>query len=575
MSETPEAGGMSPALQLDDLLTQLQAQLSKIVGTRDRLHGLLDAVAAVNGDLDLDTLLHRIVEAAARLVDAEYGALGVLGADDRLAQFITVGIDPEAHARIGVLPTGRGILGVLIKEPRSLRLSDLAMHPASFGFPPHHPPMRTFLGVPVRVRGAVFGNLYLTDKRGGADFDSDDEALVEAMAASAAVAIENARLFAEAGRREAWTAGSAEVTRALLSGDEPGEVLDLIARRARELLGAELATIALRDGGKQGDKELVTEVAVGDEAALVLGRRFTLDGSLAGQVMVTGTAVRVADASTDPRAAGPADGQLANGPSLVVPLQTPDEVLGVITVSNNVGGALFTDEAEEVLTGFAGQAAVALELARQRREAERAALYGDRDRIARDLHDLVIQRLFATGMRLDSVAGRVADPEARDRVLSAVEDLDATIREIRTTIYSLQSANEGAPESVRSRILKVIDAASDDDATTPSLQLNGPVDSVVSLEIADQLLAVLREAVTNARRHAQASSVRVVVTAADRTLTLDVVDDGIGIAHDAPRSGLSNMAQRAEQLGGTFVIQSPAQGGTHLCWMVPLFGASA
>ena len=270
MAETSGVGGPSPALHLDDLLGQLQAQLSKIVGTRDRLHGLLDAVAAVSGDLDLDTLLERIIEAAAHLVDAEFGALGVLGADGRLVQFVTVGLDAKARAQIGALPKGLGILGVLIKHPRSLRISDLTHHPASFGFPPHHPPMHTFLGVPLHVRGEVFGNLYLTDKRGGADFDEDDQALVEAMASSAAVAIENARLFADARRREAWTAGTAEVTRALLSGDDPGEVLNLIAARARELVGAALASIALR----HGDKELIEKFGRNDLCPCGSTRRF-------------------------------------------------------------------------------------------------------------------------------------------------------------------------------------------------------------------------------------------------------------------------------------------------------------
>ena len=566
MAETSGVGGPSPALHLDDLLGQLQAQLSKIVGTRDRLHGLLDAVAAVSGDLDLDTLLERIIEAAAHLVDAEFGALGVLGADGRLVQFVTVGLDAKARAQIGALPKGLGILGVLIKHPRSLRISDLTHHPASFGFPPHHPPMHTFLGVPLHVRGEVFGNLYLTDKRGGADFDEDDQALVEAMASSAAVAIENARLFADARRREAWTAGTAEVTRALLSGDDPGEVLNLIAARARELVGAALASIALR----HGDKELIVEVAAGDEAPLLLGRHLTLDGSMAGHVMLTREPLRVVDATSDPRAAGPVDGQTAYGPSLTVPLQTADEVLGVLTVSNAVGGGLFTDEAETVLTGFAGQAAVALELARQRKEAERAALYGDRDRIARDLHDLVIQRLFATGMRLDSVAGRIEDAPARERVLAAVEDLDGTIREIRTAIYSLQSTRGAAPGGVRARILAAVEAAVGEDGLASSLQFDGPVDSLVNPETADQLLAVVREAVSNVNRHAQASRVRLVVSATGDRLTLDVNDDGVGLPPDAPRSGLANMAQRAALLGGTFTVGPGEQGGTELRWSVPL-----
>ena len=316
----PEPLAAVPSLHLDDLLAQLQGQLSQIVGARDRLHGLLDAVTAVGGDLDLAALLRRIVEAAVRLVDAQYGALGVLGPDEQLAQFITVGIDDDARDAIGPLPLGKGILGVLIHDPQSLRLADLTQHPASTGFPPHHPPMHTFLGVPVRVRGAVFGNLYLTDKRGGSEFDADDQQLVEAMAASAAVAIENAHLFAQARLREAWAAGSAEVTRALLSGDDPSDVLGLIAARARELVDAELATIALRHGDG-----LVVEVADGAEAKAVLGHRLPLEGSLAGLVVSSGETLRVTDATSDPRAAGPAPGQTVYGPTLLVPLSTGED----------------------------------------------------------------------------------------------------------------------------------------------------------------------------------------------------------------------------------------------------------
>ena len=561
----PERSGAAPALRLDELLGQLQAQLSEIVGTRDRLQGLLDAVAAVSADLDIGTLLHRIVEAAVRLVDARYGALGVLGPDDRLAQFITVGVDQPTHEAIGELPEGRGILGVLIHDPQSLRLADLAEHSASVGFPPHHPPMTTFLGVPVRVRGEVFGNLYLTDKRGGAQFDEDDQALVEAMASSAAVAIENARLFAQARMREAWAEGSAEVTRALLSGDDPGDVLALIVRLARELVGAELASLALRDGD-----ELVVEVADGDEAALVHGHRLSLDASLAGQVFGTGEILRVADASHDPRAAGPAPGQTAYGPTLLVPLSTGEGAAGVLSLSRVPGSAGFTDESEVVLSGFAGQAAVALELAHQRREAERAALYGDRDRIARDLHDLVIQRLFATGMRLDSVAARVVDKQARERVLGAVEDLDATIREIRTTIYSLQSVSRHEQEGLRARALEVVSSVVGDDGPTTSVQLDGPVDISVGPAVAEDVLAVLREAVSNAARHGKPHRIAVGLTVVDDSLVLEVSDDGLGLPDDVPRSGLNNLAERAARHGGAMRAWRLPEGGTRVRWEVPL-----
>jgi signal transduction histidine kinase len=567
MSEEPVPAASS-SLRLDELLGQLQSQLSQIVATRDRLQGLLDAVRAVSADLDLGTLLHRIVEAAARLVDARYGALGVLGTDDRLAQFIAVGIDDETRELIGPLPQGRGILGLLIHDPQSLRLADLTEHPASVGFPPHHPPMRTFLGVPVRVRGEVFGNLYLTDKRDGAEFDEDDQQLVEAMAASAAVAIENARLFARARLREAWSAGSAEITRALLSGDDPGDVLGLIATRARELVDAELATIALLHGD-----ELVVEVADGADAKSVLGHHLPLGASLAGIVMSSGETLRVVDAASDPRAAGPAPGQAAYGPTLLVPLRTGDDSVGVLTVNRLQDAPAFTDEAVDVLSGFAVQAAVALELAQQRRSAERAALYADRDRIARDLHDLVIQRLFATGMRLDSVAARVTDDQARERLLGAVEDLDGTIREIRTTIYSLQGTPRADAEGVRSRVLAAVESAVGEEGPATSVQFDGPVESLVDEGTTDDVLAVLREAISNATRHGKATKVTVRLMVGDGDLVLEVTDDGTGLPDGVRRSGLANLAERAELRGGAFDASRQTDGGTRLRWSVPLGGA--
>jgi signal transduction histidine kinase len=566
MAEPADPTSVTPALHLDELLGQLRDQLAKVIGARDRLHGLLEAVVAVGGDLELEPLLGRIVDAATRLVDARYGALGVVGPDRRLGQFITVGVDAGQRARIGDLPSGRGILGELIRHPESLRLSDLSAHPSSVGFPPNHPPMRTFLGVPLTVRGEVFGNLYLTDKRDGSDFDEDDQALVEAMAASAAVAIENARLLADSRRRAAWSTGSTEVTQALLSGDDPSDVLDLIARRARELVRADLATIALR----YSDDELVIEVADGPEAPLVRGRRLPVDRSLAGEALRKGVALRVADASSDDRAAGPVPGQHAYGPSLVVPLGSRDEAVGVLMVSNAGGGPTFTDEVEEVLTSFAGQAAVALELARQRRDAERAALYGDRDRIARDLHDLVIQRLFATGMRLDSVAARIEDEQARHRVLAAVEDLDATIREIRTTIYSLQNVGRGLEPDLRTRVLEVVEEARGGRDPMPAVVFEGPVESTVPPAVVEHLLAVVREAVSNAARHAHASAVTVTLAVGDGWLRLTVDDDGVGLPAEVRRSGLANIEDRALLLGGTATVASPGGAGTQLAWQVPL-----
>ena len=255
-----------PQLQLDDLLTELQSRLATVLTTRDRVHGLLEAIVSIGGDLDLESVLRSIVEAATTLVDARYGALGVIGEDARLSRFITTGVTQEQIEALEHWPHGLGILGLLIKDPRPIRLADLSAHPESFGFPANHPPMKRFLGVPIRVRDEVFGNLYLTEKAGGEEFDDDDQSVVSALATAAGVAIENARLYQEARRRERWLEASGEVSTALLSGTEPGEVLDLVVRRAREICDADLATVAL---AKDGPEEFVVRAADGRHASVL------------------------------------------------------------------------------------------------------------------------------------------------------------------------------------------------------------------------------------------------------------------------------------------------------------------
>ena len=260
-----------------------------------RTHGLLDAVLAVGTGLDLQTVLHRIVEAAVQLVDARYGALGVIDHGRLLSQFLTVGIDEETAAQIGSLPRGGGILGLLIDDPRPLRLHDLGEHRAAFGFPAHHPPMRSFLGVPIRVRDEVFGNLYLTEKVGGADFDDEDERVVLALATAAGVAIENARLYDEVRHRERWLQASAEVTTALLSGAETEDVLHLVAARARDLAEADFAAIVLPLGDS-----LVIEVANGAAAERVTGKRIDPQASLIGDAFRGGSTVAIDDIHQSP-----------------------------------------------------------------------------------------------------------------------------------------------------------------------------------------------------------------------------------------------------------------------------------
>jgi GAF domain-containing protein len=410
MERSHQLAPLLPTMRLDELLRELDTRLTDVVRTRDRLHELLNAVLTVGSDLDLQTMLRRIVEAAVRLVDAEYGALGVIGSSGYLAQFLTSGVDEDAAVQIGQLPRGHGILGVLIRDPRPLRLADLGSHPAAFGFPPNHPPMRTFLGVPVRVRDEVFGNLYLTEKRGGACFDEEDEAVVLALAAAAGVAIENARLYEDTRRREQWVAASGEISTALLSGREPEDVLPLLATRAAELADATTALVALPH---DGEDRLVVEVAIGPASAGLVGQRLAESGSR----------IAVARQSSQAEVLQVGDGPyelcsgLTVGSAVVVPLGTADG--GVLVVAASVDSEPVRAESVSALRTFASQAALALELAARRRDAERLSVYEDRDRIARDLHDVVIQRLFATGMQLESTHRLLTSPEAKARVRHA------------------------------------------------------------------------------------------------------------------------------------------------------------
>jgi len=529
---------------------------------------LLDAVVGIGSDLDLQTVLRRIVETAARLVAARYGALGVIGEGAegaKVAQFVTTGIDPEMISDIGAFPEGHGLLGVLINDPRPLRLHDLATHPLSYGFPPNHPPMRTFLGVPVRVHDEVFGNLYLTEKSGGADFTEDDENVVLALATAAGVAIENARLYDDARRRERRLRASAEVTTALLSGTEPDDVLELVAERARDLANADVACIALPLGD-----ELAIEVAHGKFAERLLGMRVPPEASLVGAVFRGGESLNVPDLHFEPRAAA---GHLVRADieaAMFVPLRSGASTYGVLYVANQSGGATFGPNDQSMLEGFAAQAALALELARQRRETEQLSLFRDRDRIARDLHDLVIQRLFATGMQLESSLRHMTTPEAANHVRQAVDDLDKTIKEIRSTIYALQRPEHGTTGSLRARIVELVEEYSATLGFTPGLRLEGLVDTRLSAPIGENLLAVVREALSNAARHSRASRVDVALVVDDTRAMLTVTDNGIGLAEGARHSGLANLEARATSLGGGFAVIRPPDGGTRIAWWVPL-----
>jgi signal transduction histidine kinase len=563
--EPSQSKSLLPHLRLDDLLAEVQARLATVVETRDRVHALLDAVVAVGSDLDLEVVLRRIVEAAVTLVDARYGALGVIGEGGRLVEFVPVGIDEEQITKIHHWPEGRGLLGELITNPRPLRLPDMSAHPRSFGFPAGHPPMKTFLGAPVRIRDEVFGNLYLTEKADGAEFDDEDEAVLTALGAAAGVAIGNARLYEEARRQQQWLRASAEVTHRLLSGADASHVLALVTGQALEMSGADLVVLALPAGG---GTRLVIEHAVGEGAEAAVGLVLPVTASASGIVLNSGTPLSLDDFSADERVAPAARERLRLGPAVVFPLGAPGNVRGILTAGRRPGSMPIAPAAVEMLISFAAQAGVGLELAAHRRDAERLAVYEDRDRIARDLHDLVIQRLYATGMSLEGVSARLGDSDNGRRVSGAVDALDETIKEIRSAIFSLHSRGGVDDTGLRAQIVDVVDQATGALGFAPALRISGLMDGLND-EVGKHLLSVLREALSNAARHASASKVDVTIEAGVE-LALVVRDNGMGIKKTGRHSGLANLAERAKMLGGALRIGAAEGGGTTLEWRVPL-----
>ncbi|MGP4050642.1 GAF domain-containing protein [Streptomyces sp. 2A115] len=568
-AEKRRGGPAAPHMRLDELLEGLQEQVAQVRATRDRVHTLLDAVLAIGSDLDLDVVLRRITESAVTLVDARYGALGVLGEEGRIRQFITVGVDEDTINAIGHYPEGQGILGLLIREPEPLRLADLGRHPDSVGFPEGHPPMTTFLGAPVRVRDQIFGNLYLTDKHGGAEFDDEDEAVLRTLAAAAGVAIDNARLYDETRRRERWLAASSDLTRSLLSGTDTEQVLDQIAATVRRLADAALVTLAvpLADGD-----ELVIEAADGEDAERVRGLVLPAT-TLAAKVYHSNERITSSALSEEPQEGGGSAARTTLGPGFLLPLGGREHARGVVQVANLPGGEEFSDATMAMISGFADQAALALEIAEHRREAEHLMVLTDRDRIARDLHDLAIQRLFASGLTLNSVLGRISDrPKVAERVQRVVDDLDDTIKTVRTTIYALRERDRSDGHGgLRAKLLAETDQAADTLGFAPALRMTGLLDTEVPDEHAEHLLAVLRETLSNAARHAHATAVEVTAETDGTRLRLRVADNGRGIDPAVTRrSGLDNLRQRATDLGGNLALTPNQPTGTIVEWTVPL-----
>jgi signal transduction histidine kinase len=564
-AETPKghAAFEIPSLsrvRLDELLQELLERVGEVMAGRERLSSLLQAVVGIGSDLDLPSTLQRIVVAACELAGARYGALGVIGPDRHLVEFITEGLSPAERDHIGQLPMGRGVLGLLIDDPRPVRMPDISEHPRSFGFPANHPVMRSFLGVPIRIRDEVFGNLYLTEKRTGDQFTDDDEQVVIALATAAGIAIDNARLYAAAGRRQRWLEATAEITTTLLERVDRNSALQMVAEQARVVADAPTVLVLLHD---PDEGTLQVEVAAPPSPELADAAIAVADTPFAS-VLEQRQHVFVDDLAASADWPVP----VHNHGALLAPLATADSVQGVLVLALPPG-AYAADDDLNMVTTFAGQAALALERARAQEERELLMVLEDRERIARDLHDVVIQRLFATGLSLQSTSRLVVRDEVRTRIGQAIDELDTTIRDIRRAIFELSAPPDS---SLRAELSAEVDRAAASLGFRPRLILDGPVDSAIPDELRGDVLAVVREALSNVVRHAGAGAVEVTVAVTGGEVVVEVVDDGVGPGHRAGSGGhgLSNLGGRARDRGGRFRVEPREPSGTCLTWSSPL-----
>lgn len=554
-------------LRLHELLDEVQDRIAQIVDVRDRMDRLMEAMLSVTAGLDLDETLRSIVHTAIELVDAGYGALGVCGTDSsdgELAEFVYEGIDDPTRVLIGHLPRGHGVLGLLVQHPEPIRLANISDHPASVGFPAHHPPMHSFLGVPVQVRGEVFGNLYLTEKIGAQEFTDEDEIVVQALAAAAGIAIENARLYEQSRMRQHWLEATRDVATELLAGGGPREILDLVTDRARTLTGAACTFVALpEDPDLPGEevRELTIAAVSGERAHELRARRLPLHGSRSGRAFRHGHTVTVDHLSTDVVPPG------RFGPALVLPLRAEDTIIGVLATVQPAGSEPLDPAVQAMMTVIANQAALALRLSETQHRMRELDVLADRDRIARDLHDHVIQRLFALGLGLQGTLQRARSDEVRARLGTTIEDLQSIMQEIRHSIFDLHSTAESA--GYRRRLPEIVAELTAETDLRTTIRLTGPV-TVLAPPLSDDLEAVLREAVSNVVRHARATVLSVELRIDDE-VTLEVVDDGVGLApENTRRSGLDNLVTRARRAGGRCELGRGPHGGTRLHWSAPL-----
>ncbi|GMA39392.1 GAF domain-containing sensor histidine kinase [Mobilicoccus caccae] len=556
------------SLDLEDLLGEIRHRARGAGQSQERLASLLDAVVAISSDLDLSLVLSHVVESACTLLGARYGAIGVIDPAGRhLVEFVHHGLPEGVVEDLGSPPRGLGVLGLLLERPHPMRIKDLTQHPEAVGFPPGHPPMTSFIGVPIRVRDVVFGNLYLTEKIDGT-FTEDDEAVLTALAAAAGIAVDNAQLYRRSRRAEEWSEAVGDLTQTLLEGRNERSALARMVKRARDLGEAQLCTLLVHDPDGGLLVQAVDVDTVGDADHL---RGEVLEDPRWRLIMASRTPVLL---RIDPHdvTGGELSDQLRlplglerAGTTALVPVAVGDVEMGLIALSWGSDAPSDVGETMGLLTGFADRMGLAIEAARAQRSRSHAVLLEDRDRIARDMHDHVIQRLFAAGLTLQAV-GRHTEGKVAQRIDSVVDELDRAVKDIRSAIFEL---HHGFPEGgLGPELEAVLERAAVAFGFVPDVSFEGRLADIPDEFVAD-VVAVVREALSNVAKHAQATDAKVQVVCGD-DLIVTVVDNGVGLRRDADRSGLANLAGRATKHGGTFQAVPVEPSGTLIRWAIPL-----
>ena len=540
----------------------------------DRLRVLVDAGIALSSELSLDALLQRIVETAAQLTGARYAALGVVDRSGQsLERFLTTGIDPETHAAIGELPRGRGLLGVVIREAKPLRLHDITDDPQSVGFPRHHPPMHTFLGVPILTRGVVYGNLYLTEKKGGGDFTDEDEDLTQLLAAQAAVSIENARLYESSTRWLRQLESLHEIGNALATQLELEPMLAIVAARLRDLVDARIVLVAL----PETESALRVVATAGDGEQEHLGLRLPLGGSKVGRVIERGRSERVDSVVDDPEVDQQAARQLGVTTALYVPLTVNGAAIGVIVAHDKLGGdQRFGDEDVRLGESLAARAAIAVDLSERvsrdsvRRVVEAQEL--ERKRLARELHDETGQALTSILLGLKTVEQATASDEDRARVAALRELVVSTLQDVRRLAVELR------PSALDDfGLAPALQRLAETHRTDESIQLDVEVqlgdDERLPTEVETTMYRIVQEALTNVARHASATRISILVARKNEKVVVVIEDDGAGFEPGNVRAdalGLAGIRERVALHGGRLRIESAPGKGTTVAAEVPL-----